>query len=388
LKQLPFLSCLLLLIQACSPSRKSASNTNPLQPSIDSIKKIYAPDPRTAVFNITSHGAVISGETNIPEAKTALLQILPSGWTDSIRTLPDPALGGNTHAVVTISVANLRAKPGHPNEMVTQATLGTPLKVLKKERGWYQVQTPDRYIAWTEGGVIKLMDAAAAAQWQSMEKAIYTKPYGFAYTTEDTDSPTVSDMVYGDVVAFRPPHNGFYNISFPDGRSAYISAGEMAPYKEWTASRQPTHENLVSAARKLMGVPYLWGGTSFKGVDCSGFTRTVYFMNGLVLPRDASQQISIGEEIDTKNGWANLQAGDLLFFGTPAKDGKPERVIHVGMWLGGENNEFIQSAGKVQVSSFKPGAPNYDEGELHRFLHAKRVTPKDALFDLRTVSLY
>jgi len=384
------LTSLILFVQACSPSKQaaSASHTSAVQPIIDSIRSIYAPDKRTAIFDVTVNGLTLSGETDLPAAKTALLQALPKQYIDSIRTLPDTSPGAYTSAVVSISVANLRAKPGHPNEMVTQATLGVPLKVLKKDRGWYLVQTPDRYIAWTEAGGIKPMNMADAAQWQSLEKAIYIKPYGFAYTTENTDSPTVSDLVYGDVVAFRQQQENFYKIGFPDGRTAYIPAGEITLYKDWAASRQPTKDNLVNAAKKLMGVPYLWGGTSFKGVDCSGFTRTVYFMNGLVLPRDASQQVNIGQEIETKNGWQNLQAGDLLFFGTPARDGRPERVIHVGMWLGGENNEFIQSASKVQVSSFDPKAPNYDGGELHRFLRAKRVTPKDVLYDLRTTTFY
>ncbi|HSC40540.1 MAG TPA: NlpC/P60 family protein [Chitinophagaceae bacterium] len=359
--------------------------------AIDSVRKIYAPDKRTALFDVTANGRVIAGETNIPAAKTALLQLLQQqqlSYTDSVRVLPDTALGGNSFAVVSISVANIRVKPGHPNEMTTQATLGTPLKVFRKEKGWYMVQTPDNYIGWTEGGGIQLMNASTSTQWQAMEKAIYTKPYGFAYTAENTDAQTVSDLVYGDVVAFRKQANGFYETSFPDGRTAYIPAADITLYKDWTASRNPTQENIVNASRRLMGVPYLWGGTSFKGVDCSGFTRTVYFMNGLVLPRDASQQVNIGQEVDTKNGWQNLQPGDLLFFGAPARDGKPERVIHVGMWLGGPNNEFIQSASKVQVNSLDPAARNYDGGELHRFLRAKHVTPKDVLYDLRSVSFY
>ncbi|HVW60252.1 MAG TPA: C40 family peptidase [Puia sp.] len=381
---------LLLFAQACRTSRQTlpTPETPAAQKTIDSLRAIYAPDKRTAVFDITANGTVLTGETNLPGTKTLLLRTLPSTYVDSIRLLPDISLGGDTTAIVSISVANLRVKPGHPNEMATQATLGTPLKVLKKERGWYLVQTPDRYIAWTEAGGIKLMDTPAATQWQSAEKAIYTKPYGFAYTMEDTESATVSDLVYGDVIAIQGRENNFYKAGFPDGRTAYIPLSEMTLYKDWAASRQPTQENLVKAAKKLMGIPYLWGGTSFKGVDCSGFTRTVYFMNGLLLPRDASQQANIGREIDTKNGWQNLQAGDLIFFGTPARDGKPERVIHVGMWLGGANDEFIQSASKVQISSFNPNASNYDAYELRRFLRAKRITPGDVLYDLRTRSFY
>jgi len=379
-------------LAGCSTSKRSAAAKNAVaQSAIDSVRKQYAPDKRTALFDVAANGGVITGETNIPAAKTALLQLLQQAhiaYTDSIRVLPDTSLAGNTFAVVSISVANIRIRPGHPNEMATQATMGTPLKVFRKEKGWYLVQSPDKYIGWTESGGIRLMNEDAATQWQAAEKAIYIKPYGFAYTADNTGAQTVSDLVYGDVLAFQKQANGFYETKFPDGRTAYVPAGEIIMFKDWIATLNPTQDNLVSASKKLMGLPYLWGGTSFKGIDCSGFTRTVYFMNGLVLPRDASQQVNIGQTVDTQNGWQNLQPGDLLFFGMPAREGRPERVIHVGMWLGGPNNEFIQSSGRVQISSFNAAAPNYDGSELHRFIRAKRITPKDALYDLRTASFY
>ena len=121
-----------------------------------------------------------------------------------------------------------------------------------------------------------------------------------------------------------------------------------------------------------MGIPYLWGGTSVKGMDCSGFTKTVYRLNGLELSRDASQQVQQGTLIETQQGdFSQLRPGDLLFFGQPANAGQAERVVHVGMWIG--NNEFIHASGKIRVSSFSSTAPNFDEYELKRFLRAKRM---------------
>ncbi len=356
---------------------------------VEAVRQQFAPDKRVALFNVSAKGAVLTGETNMPQAKAALLERLRTAgisYQDSIAVLPEAELEGKHQAVVTLSVANLRSEPKHPAELATQATMGTPLKVWKAQSGWYLVQTPDHYLSWVDGSGIKLMDQAAFAKWQAGEKLLYTQPYGFAYATPTTQSATVSDLVYGDVMVVKNQGKGFFEVEFPDGRTAFVSEKEAEKYAKWAATRQPTEQNLVETSKKLLGLPYLWGGTSFKGVDCSGFTKTVYFMNGLVLPRDASQQVHVGELIDTKDGFQNMRPGDLLFFGSPAKDGRGERVVHVGMWIG--NNEFIHSAGRVRISSMDPSAPNFDEPELKRFLRAKRISSQATLLDLRTAALY
>jgi cell wall-associated NlpC family hydrolase len=369
--------------------RQPSSHTALMQSYADAVRVQYAPDGRTALFQASVHGQVISGETNLPEAKISLLRKLDSAgisYVDSLHLLPQEALEGKHYGVVTLSVANLRTQPRHPAELATQATLGTPLKIWKRERGWYLVQTPDRYIAWLDAGGLELMDSATFAHWKGKKKIIYTKPFGFAYQTLASDSTPVSDLVYGDVLELAGEESGSYKVNFPDGRTAYIHSSEAMPLGQWSSSRQPGEENLVQTARKLVGLPYLWGGTSMKGVDCSGFTRTIYFMNGLLLPRDASQQVNIGEEVDTRGGWAQLRPGDLLFFGAPAREGRPERVVHVGMWIGG--GEFIHSSGRVQVASLIPGTANYDEQEHRRFLRARRVSPSSAIADLRQNNLW
>ncbi|WP_181304969.1 NlpC/P60 family protein [Rufibacter sp. XAAS-G3-1] len=360
-----------------------------LAPHVEAVRQQFAPDKRVALFDVKTNGIVLTGETNMPAAKTALLERLQTAgisFQDRIQVLPEAGLKDNHFAVVTLSVANLRSEPQHPAELATQATMGTPLRVWKQKSGWYLVQTPDKYLSWVDGSGIKLMDETTFATWQQGEKLLYTNPYGFAYAAPNTQGATVSDLVYGDVMVLKSQGKGFHEVSFPDGRTAFVSSTEVQKYTDWAATRQPTEQNLVETGKRLLGLPYLWGGTSFKGVDCSGFTKTVYFMNGLVLPRDASQQVHVGELVDTKDGFQNLRPGDLLFFGSPAKDGKNERVVHVGMWIG--NNEFIHSAGRVRINSMDPAAPNHDASELKRFLRAKRVSPQASLIDLRTASLF
>ncbi|RNI26779.1 NlpC/P60 family protein [Rufibacter latericius] len=395
-KKTPIL-LLLGFLAACSSSKPTPEPVTAqatvapsvLAPHVETIRQQFAPDKRVALFDVKTNGTVLTGETNLPAAKTALLDRLRTAgisFQDSIQVLPQGELKEQSFAVVTLSVANLRSEPKHPAELATQATMGTPLRVWKHKGGWFLVQTPDKYLAWVDASAIKLMDNAAFTTWQQGEKLLYTNPYGFAYAAPNTKGATVSDLVYGDVMVVKNQAKGFYEVSFPDGRTAFVSSSEVEKYSQWAATRKPTEQNLVETSKRLLGLPYLWGGTSFKGVDCSGFTKTVYFMNGLVLPRDASQQVNSGELVDTANGFQNLKPGDLLFFGSPAKDGKPERVVHVGMWIG--NNEFIHSAGRVRINSMDPAAPNHDASELKRFLRAKRITPQASLIDLRTASLF
>ena len=105
-------------------------------------------------------------------------------------------------------------------------------------------------------------------------------------------------------------------------------------------NKKPEGDALVKTAKKFNGIPYLWGGFSSKAIDCSGFTSNIYFLNGIILQRDASQQIKFGKEITSNYEYTNLLKGDLLFFGRKANDSVPEKVIHVGMYIG--DSEFIQ----------------------------------------------
>ncbi|MCJ7759173.1 MAG: C40 family peptidase, partial [Gillisia sp.] len=142
------------------------------------------------------------------------------------------------------------------------------------------------------------------------------------------------------------------------------------PYREWIAALNP-EENLIKTSKSLMGLPYLWGGTSPKGVDCSGYTKTIYFLNGIIIPRDASQQVHTGKLVDSTRNFENLIPGDLLFFGRAATDSTAERVVHVGMWIG--NNKFIHSSGNVHISTFDTTATDFDEANYNRYLRTKRL---------------
>ncbi len=384
----------LLILVLCAGCKTEAPLENAAQKHIDILQKKVAPDKRVAVFQIEAHQNtdiyVLKGETDQPKGLQRLLDSLTSNsisFIDSIRVLPTAELGNKIHAIINISVANLRSKPKHSAELATQATLGTPVKVLKKEGNWYYIQTPDRYLAWVDAGGIVLFTEQEIKNWESTDKIIYTKTYGHAYLGPDKEQ-IVSDLVAGNLLEVLKYVDKFYIVRFPDGRQAYVSHEESEKYEDWLAALDSSSDALVETSKRFIGVPYLWGGTSTKGMDCSGFTKTIYFLNGMIIPRDASQQVHTGKPIDDTGNFEALEAGDLLFFGKKATDSTKEKVVHVGMWIG--NNEFIHASDMVRVSSVDKVSENYDEHNVNRYLRTKRILKEQDkdLIDLRQVSIF
>jgi gamma-D-glutamyl-L-lysine dipeptidyl-peptidase len=354
---------------------------------IEEVGNDLIPDKRLAVYNVelvrslVSDKFIVKGETSVPQAKQLLLKACyETGFnvTDSIQILPE---NPGTFGLVRISVANLRSKAAHSAELATQALLGTPLKVLKSNSYWHLVQSPDGYISWVDNGGIFLTDQAGLEEWQSKPKIMYTDLYG---TLLDEQGASVSDLVLGNALAFINESNNFYQVSLPDGREGQIPKSAGSPYLTWLNNLERTENSLINLSRKLMGLPYLWGGTSSKGVDCSGFTKTIYLLHGIVLPRDADQQSKTGLMIDDAGDFSKLKPGDLLFFGRKANDTTAERITHVGMWIG--DNAFIHASGRVHISSVDPESPIYDEGNAKRYIRSTRILGYEQqvpLIDLR-----
>lgn len=375
LHSLAIASIFFLVIGCKEDSNKTKG---PMQAALAEIKAEYAPDKRVALFDVSAikntDKYVLRGESNLPEAVQALKTRLVAdsiAFIDSIQVLPADYLGKKTRAIVNNSVANLRSNPSHSSELATQATLGTIVKVYKQDGDWYYIQTPDKYLAWVDAGGIELVDEQKAENWETDKKLIYTQTYGHAYSDPNENAAIVSDLTAGNLLTLLRFTDQYYMVRFPDGRNAYVRKNEAEPYDTWLKILNPTVETLVSTAKTMIGVPYLWGGTSTKGVDCSGFTKTIYFLNGMVIPRDASQQVHTGIAIDSTKNFDNLVEGDLLFFGRKATDSTPEKVVHVGMWIG--DNEFIHASDRVRISSMDRASKNYDEYNLNRYLRTKRI---------------
>jgi gamma-D-glutamyl-L-lysine dipeptidyl-peptidase len=362
-----------------------ASETSPPLPAfladtVAAIRADFAPDRRVARFDVEAGWAEggarldVTGATDQPAALARLDRALSAhgvAWENRVRQLPDSAVGETGWALVNNSVANLRSEPRHAAELATQAPLGTPLRVVDRDGGWLLVQVPDRYLAWVDAGGVHRVALADIEAHRGADRVIYLEPAGVARSAPRTDASPVSDLVAGAMLFRLGAADGFHHVRFPDGREAYVAEGESARYAEWAGAVRATEASVVASAMTLLGRPYLWGGTSANGMDCSGFTKTVFLLNGLILPRDASQQIHAGTLVDDARHFETLRPGDLLFFGRPATATTPERVIHVGMWIGG--GRFIHSSGRVQVNSVDPTDPLYDAFNTGRYLRTKRM---------------
>ena len=347
--------------------------------------KRYVLDKRTAVFEIQvpdSSFPAYAIKTTEPKAKEYFKQHLSDSHIPNakitINLLPDSTVGGNITGIINLSVANLRTSPRNQAELASQALLGTQVDLLEKKDGYFRIRTPEGYISWISTSSITSMTALELQEWKIAKKLIFTADFGHAYVKPDIESPRVSDLAMGNILVATSESNGFMGVRYPDGRQAYIRNEQTQPFDEWLGALDPTPENILGIAKTMMGLPYLWGGTSVKGVDCSGFTKTAFYMNGIVIPRDASQQVLAGQPIDilsndvldTTKALQNLQPADLLFFASGEGRSPDARITHVALYLG--DGEFIHAAGTVRINSMLSHAPNYNDFQERTLVAARR----------------
>ncbi len=326
---------------------------------IKDVKLQYAPDTRVAVWSVTAdkqgdNSVVLRGKTDNPDAKDALLRGLKAvniTYKDSIILLPDATVE-KPWALVSISVACLRGEPRSGAELVSQAIMGTPVKVLECDGGMSRVQTPDGYISYVTDSSLQFLSDNEFSAWKKARRMVVTANLSMAYENpEENIDAAVSDLLLGNIVEYKGENGGFFFVSLPDGRTGYVKKTDVKDFSEW-AKQNFDMQTIERSARRMMGTPYLWGGMSAKMADCSGFVRTAYFSNGIILQRDASQQALTGKKIDPKKWRTEAEPGDLIFIGT--KSGK---VTHVAMYVG--NSKYIHSSGRVKINSMDSSADDY-----------------------------
>jgi hypothetical protein len=298
-------------------------------------------------------------------------------------------------AVTALSENMMRLNPDYESPLETQALMGTIVEIIGEESYWRQVVTPEPYTAWcTNLGLVE-MTAEQINEYKAAPKYICTTQHSGVYETPSLKSRRLSDLSMGNLLRIvytegkkvKPSvKKKWAEVMLPDGRKGWTPAADLKPFAEWAGKQKLTAENIVNTAMQFEGTPYLWGGASSKGLDCSGLVRLTFMMNGHLLPRNASQQVNHGREIimecdhsitpdsdklyqEMLKRTKNLQPGDLVFFGSPETFWSKEKITHVGIYIG--NGRIIHASHKVRVNSLIPGEKDYYENS-HRLLKARR----------------
>ena len=290
-------------------------------------------------------------------------------------------------AVVELSTIYMRLMPDYESPLETQELMGTVVEIVGQKGYWREIVSPQPYKAWcTDKGIVEMSEEEIKA-YRNAPKCTFTELYGHIYERPSEKSVTICDLVGGDVMRIvgreKDPDNllirksqRWTKVMLPSGKTGWVRTSQIKPHTGFKSIAKgegnaesisdKLMEKIIGSAMKLKGVPYLWGGMSPKGVDCSGLVRWSYLMNGILLPRNASQIVHCGDEVALDQ----MQRGDLVFFGTPAKDGKPQRVTHIGIYLG--NNHIIHASHLVRINSLIPGDRDYYEN-AHRLIAARRL---------------
>ena len=208
-------------------------------------------------------------------------------------------------AICNVSVAPVRAAASDKAEIVTQILYGESLSVLEVVSNWTKIKMDfDGYEGWMD-----------------------TKQY-VAVSEEYLQNRKVNLIT-----------ENFQSHILKDGKILLSIGSEVDFETISTQKSENLRQNIITTAKEFLNVPYLWGGKSFFGIDCSGFTQLVYKVNGRKIPRDTYQQGELGKVLDFVE---ESQAGDLAFF-----DNSEGRIIHVGIML--NSHQIIHAHGKVRI---------------------------------------
>lgn len=268
-----------------------------------------------------------------------------------------------TRAAVMQNVTPMRAAPDERAEQVSQVLFGETVRLLRDEGEYTEIQSPDSYQGWTLRRHLAILETGErypeptrAAMVTTLFLPVFREPSGRAERLTLLTLGTAVELGDGDAEAT------YYPIRLPNNEIGYLEGSALIIPKY--PPPEALGPNLAIVARGMVGIPYLWGGRTPFGMDCSGFTQRVYWLCGLVIPRDAYLQAQWPGFVPVARD--ALQPGDLLFF---AGDDDPrERVItHVGMALG--DGRFIHAAGGSGVTITPLDATPYNR----QFVGARRA---------------
>ncbi len=273
-----------------------------------------------------------------------------------------------TAGVIVSPVENMYSRADHQADVVSQALLGTTVKILKSEKDakrqtWYRVETPDTYQGWVSGKALRLYDQEEKPYASEGQVIEITSLLAYLYSGPDvTRQKPLLFAPISSVLVLEKFEGRWGEVILPDKRKAFIQMGDGQVKQAPFARPRLSPEQMVELARRFLGLPYFWGGTSPLGLDCSGYVQLIYRLSGLEILRDADIQFTRSGLLEVPRG--QEKAGDLVFFGRKS-------IGHVGMMI--NESEFIHATTNqkpvVQISSL------YDEYWQSIYQGARR--PKD-----------
>ncbi|CAN5752239.1 C40 family peptidase [soil metagenome] len=357
---------------SASPFRKARPVDNAAVGAlIERFRRDQLHDWRSGVFDvypeIRRQKAVLTGQSTDGAAVVRLLEFLRDHGVealDEVMRLPDPSFGDSRCALVRSAVAPIYAEPRLPAPQISQLVLGMRVELLSRMGDWVRVRGEDGYIGWVHAGYVQSGSDEWAFAW---ERASSGEPVvSLGAELLDDDGRTLARLPWGARLLRRAG-----SCHLPDGRDGNIANGEVVDVHrlvDWFPHRG---DSIARTARRWLGAPYLWGGVTLNGVDCSGFSQAVMWMHGIAMPRDSDLQADTAVGIELPASLGDLRAGDLLFFAD-----KGERVSHVAISLGG--SLIIHSAlgnGGVSVNDLAGDQPL--EVRLHTMLARVRRVLSD-----------
>lgn len=257
------------------------------------------------------------------------------------------------YAIYLNAALPVRAEAGEASEMVTQLLFGDICEILEESGSFVRIKNQeDAYQGWVDTKALTEIDE------ETFNKVIDHPMFRTCVPIADIFCMT-DKTVYRLSAGSRLPLYNPEKSNFEIGGKIFQIHPTFVTYLP-----ERNEENIVETAMLFLNTPYLWGGKNILGIDCSGFVQTVYAMNGIALPRDASVQVTEGIKINTLE---EAQPNDLLFF---EKEG---RITHVGIYPG--DNKIIHASGKVKIERVdEQGIYNEEAGKYtHTLSTIKRV---------------
>ncbi len=288
--------------------------------------------------------------------KLLIISILTAGMFLGTAACAQTQETGGQWAVVNVSDLIMRSKPSYTSAGESQTRMGTLVEVLDHQGYWVKIKSPEPYEGWVNELTVSTANPKA---FLGSKRIILCKNANLkVYADRDTRSAVIRTMIMGNMVELANEDGVLRRLSWnkvrlADGQTGWIQGnfGALEVLDEWAAKEKAEDgdgkiKDIIATAKDFLGCPYLWAGMSPGHFDCSGLTGFCYFMNGILLPRDASQQIKCGVEVS----FEDMQAGDLVFFGDTS-------VGHVALCIG--NHKIIHSSQLVRINSLLQGEPDY-----------------------------